>query len=232
MSDILIILNIFLLEVILSIDNAAVLATMVKRLPEHQQKKALTYGLLGAYVFRGLALLFASLLIKVMWLKVVGGIYLIYLAWKSLYGKSEESTIEAKPISFWGTIVMVEIMDLVFSIDNVFAAVAFTPNIILICFGVFIGILAIRFVAQWFIKLIQTYPFLESIAFIVIAILGTKLTLSLYEHFYPETVISNFLSSHMVDAGISVLTVALFFIPILTSALFNFPKKGIKNLKL
>ena len=86
MTELLIFLNIFLLEVILSIDNAAVLATMVKRLPKEQQNKALTYGLVGAYVFRGLALLFASLLIKIIWLKVVGGIYLMYLARTKVLG--------------------------------------------------------------------------------------------------------------------------------------------------
>jgi predicted tellurium resistance membrane protein TerC len=50
-------------------------------------------------------------------------------------------------------------MDMAFSIDNVFAAVAFTPNIILVCIGVFIGILAMRFIAQWFVKLMEKYNF-------------------------------------------------------------------------
>ena len=60
---------------------------------------------------------------------------------------------------------------------------------------------------------------------VVIAILGIKLTLSLYEHFYPESAVSKFLSSHTADIGISVLTVAIFFIPILTSMFFNYPKR-------
>ena len=100
-----------------------------------------------------------------------------------------------------------------FSIDNLFAAVAFTPNIILVCIGVFIGILAMRFIAQWFVNLMGKYPFLETAAFIVIAIFGIKLTLSLYEHFYPKSDFRKFLSSHSADIGISVLIV----IPILTS---------------
>jgi predicted tellurium resistance membrane protein TerC len=116
-------------------------------------------------------------------------------------------------------------MDMAFSIDNVFAAVAFTPNIILVCIGVFIGILAMRFIAQWFVRLMKKYNFLETAAFVVIAILGIKLTLSLYEHFYPDAGFSKFLSSHTADIGISVLTVAIFFVPVLTSLLFNFPKK-------
>jgi YkoY family integral membrane protein len=127
---------------------------------------------------------------------------------------------------FWSTVILVEIMDMAFSIDNVFAAVAFTPNIILVCTGVFIGILAMRFIAQWFVKLMEKYKFLETAAFVVIAILGIKLLLSIYEHFYPLTGLSIFLKSHTADITISVLTVSIFFIPIITSMLFNFPKKN------
>jgi predicted tellurium resistance membrane protein TerC len=116
-------------------------------------------------------------------------------------------------------------MDIAFSIDNVFAAVAFTPNLVLVCIGVFIGILAMRYIAQWFVKLMDTYRFLETSAFLVIAILGLKLVLSLFEHFYPQHAFSTFLGSHAADSGISILTVSIFFLPILTSVLFNYPKK-------
>lgn len=206
MTEFLIFLNIFLLEVILSIDNAAVLATMVKRLPEHQQKKALTYGLVGAYVFRGLALLFASLLIKVIWLKVVGGVYLIYLAWKALYGSTTQSTISVNPISFWGTVVMIELMDLVFSIDNVFAAVAFTDNLWLIWGGVFVGIISMRFASVGFIKLLEEIPVLEKIAYWVIGILGVRLILS----FWLKD-----LNTEMIDLLFSTLTLGAFLVPII-----------------
>ena len=212
MSDFLIVLNIFLLEVILSIDNAAVLATMVKRLPEHQQKKALTYGLLGAYVFRGLALLFASLLIKVMWLKVVGGIYLMYLAWKSLYGKSEESSLNARAASFWGTIVMVELMDLVFSIDNVFAAVAFTDNLWLICGGVAVGLVAMSFAAGGFIKLLEEIPILEKIAYWVIAFLGLRLVTSYW---------LKDLNTELMDGLFSAITLLAFISPVIYKKLIK-----------
>jgi predicted tellurium resistance membrane protein TerC len=123
--------------------------------------------------------------------------------------------------------MLVELMDMAFSIDNVFAAVAFTPNIVLVCIGVFIGILAMRFIAQWFVKLMGKYSFLETAAFVVIAILGLKLTLSFYEHYQPDSYFSKFLSSHIADIGISVLTVSIFFIPIITSLLFNYPRKQI-----
>ena len=233
--------NLIIIESLLSVDNAAVLATMVMDLPEKQRNKALKYGIWGAYFFRGLAMIFAAVLIKIWWLKPIGGLYLLYLVYDWYKSKqtetTEDDTIDKKSNwlykltigtmgSFWATVCLVELMDMAFSIDNVFAAVAFTPNIILVCVGVFIGILAMRFIAQWFVKLMQKYAFLETCAFLVIAILGVKLVLSLYEHFYPETSFSKFLGSHAADIGISVITVSIFFIPILTSTFFNFPKKA------
>jgi len=235
--------NLIIIESLLSVDNAAVLATMVMDLPENQRDRALKYGIWGAYIFRGVAMVFASALITIWWLKPIGGLYLLYLVFDWYKGKQkegdEEETVNKEGNwfykmtvgsigTFWATVCLVEIMDMAFSIDNVFAAVAFTPNIILVCIGVFIGILAMRFIAQWFVKLMERYNFLETAAFIVIAILGIKLTLSLYEHFYPESAFSTFLGSHAADIGISVLTVAIFFVPILTSILFNFPAKSTK----
>lgn len=233
--------NLILIESLLSVDNAAVLATMVMDLPENQREKALKYGIWGAYIFRGLAMIFAAVLIQIWWLKPLGGLYLLYLVydyWKGRQTKETEDDVLDKKSNwlysatvgwmgnFWATVCLVELMDMAFSIDNVFAAVAFTPNIILVCTGVFIGILAMRFIANKFVLLMERYHFLEPAAFIVIGILGLKLLLSFYEHFYPTSSFSKFLSSHAADIGISVLTVSIFFVPIITSILFNFPKKN------
>ena len=116
-------------------------------------------------------------------------------------------------------------MDLAFSMDNVFAVVAFTDNIWLIVIGVFIGILAMRFVAQGFVKLMERYPFLETAAFVVIGILGIKLTLSVYSHFYPEDALSKIIEGHNADLYLSILTVSIFIVPILTSRFLGFPKR-------
>jgi YkoY family integral membrane protein len=241
MTALAIIGNLIVIESLLSVDNAAVLATMVMDLPGEQRNKALRYGIIGAYVFRGFALLFAGFLIQFWFLKPLGGLYLLYLVYDWYKGKQTESkdddvldkkgnwlyraTIGAFG-NFWATVALVELMDMAFSIDNVFAAVAFSENLILIWIGVFIGILAMRFVAQAFVKLMEKYPFLETAAFVVIAVLGVKLLLSLYEHFYPEQAFSKFLGSHAADWGTSILTVAIFFVPLLTSTFLNWPKRG------
>lgn len=232
--------NLIIIESLLSVDNAAVLATMVMDLPEKQRNRALKYGIWGAYIFRGLAMVFASFLIQIWWLKPLGGIYLLYLVydfWKGKQTTEKEDDVLDKNSNwlyrstvgalgnFWATVALVELMDMAFSIDNVFAAVAFTDNIILVCIGVFIGILAMRFIAQWFVKLMEIYTFLETAAFVVIAILGLKLAFSIFEHYQPESPVSKFLGSHAADLGISILTVLIFFVPIFTCLLFNYPAK-------
>lgn len=227
--------NLIIIESLLSVDNAAVLATMVMDLPEKQRNRALRYGIWGAYIFRGLAMLFAAVLIQIWWLKPLGGLYLIYLVWDWWKGKQTESNeddlIDKKSNwlykstvgligTFWSTVVLVEFMDMAFSIDNVFAAVAFTPNIVLICVGVFIGILAMRFVAQGFVKLMQKYPFLETSAFVVIAVLGVKLSLSVFEHFYPDSSFTSIMTSEYTEIYLSLSTISIFFIPLLLHIIF------------
>ncbi len=258
-----IILNLILIESLLSIDNAAVLATMVRDLPKDQRYKALRYGILGAYIFRGLALIFASVLISIWWFKPLGGLYLLYLALRYFFRKKktelvDEAMHEAEEQKrswlyrktrgalgpFWATVIMVEIMDAAFSIDNVIAANAYSKNIILIWTGVFIGILAMRFVATGFMRLMEKYPFLETCAYCVIALLGLKLALSGISHFYPCSEFTKFMEGDHEclyhskglkppegehpkvwgDVITSVFSLGIFFIPILTSILFNWPK--------
>lgn len=240
LPSIMVVLNLILIESLLSLDNATVLAIMVRPLREEQRDQALKYGILGAYIFRGFALVFASIIIKIWWLKPLGGIYLLYMVydwWKGKQEKYEDEVHEVEKSAFhrilerylgvfWTTVLMVELMDIAFSIDNVFAAVAFTPNFILVVIGVFIGILSMRFVAQYFNKLMNQYPFLETSAFIVIFILGLKLSFSLFEHFYPDASLTKAMTSHTAETVLSLLTALIFFVPLVTSKFFNIPKRG------
>ena len=229
--------NLVIIESLLSVDNAAVLATMVGDLPKDQRKKALRYGIFGAYIFRGLCIIFASFLIQFWFLKPLGGLYLLYLVYDHFKARPAHDDMVDKQKSwfyrhtlglfgkFWATVALIELMDLAFSIDNVFAVVAFTDNLILICVGVFIGILAMRLVAQAFVLLMGRYPFLETAAFVVIGMLGLKLMLSLVGHYLPGHPVSEALESEAADVALTVLTVAAFAGPWATSMLFNVPQR-------
>lgn len=228
LNAVFLILGILLLEIILSFDNAAVLATMVKDLPKEQQAKALKYGILGAYLFRGIALILVESIMSIWWLKPIGGAYLLFMAIKHFTAKNIQEEIDDEVEEtkksflyrytvgilgvFWSTVLAVEFMDIVFSIDNIFAVVAYSDNIILICIGVFIGILAMRYVAKYFVILMEKFPFLEKSAFLVIGILGIKLCLSLLVHFVPST---KWIESEEFDMYVSGLTLAIFIVPIL-----------------
>ncbi len=241
-ASLLIILNLVIIESLLSIDNAAVLATMVMNLPEKERSKALKIGLVFAYIFRGIALMLAGYLLQIDWVKLVGGGYLIFLGLKFFYEKwqhhksiSDEALEDLKAIKpakrlfglslFWSTVIMVEAMDLVFSLDNVLAAGALSHNIILVCLGVFIGIITMRIVAQYFVRLLAMFPFLDTAAFIVILMLGIKLVYSFFVPHVHTAEDNNFWSKY----GFSLITMTVFVVPLLTSYFFNFPKKNIKG---
>lgn len=218
-TDIIIIINLFLLECLLSVDNAAVLAVMVKVLPENQRAQALKYGIFGAYAARIACLVFVQFLTQLVWLKIAGGAYLMYLTYKHFFMEEKESTREAKSYFglnlFWSTVVSVELADIAFSIDNVFAAVAMSDKMWVIILGVVIGITAMRFVAQWFMGLIEKYPSLNTSAYIVIGILGLKLVVSGIVDYIPfATTLRHILEDHYTDLAVSGLTLIIFFFPL------------------
>lgn len=189
------------LEGLLSADNALVLAVMVRHLPKPQQKRALRYGLLGAFFFRLIAVVFAATLLQYWLLKVLGGLYLLYMAISHLFHQEEEAG--HKPRSrfgegFWGTVVGVEVTDIAFSIDSILAAVATAEAIpkrlggiqlfvipgvdvmvdlklLVIYIGGILGIIAMRFVAGYFLILLDRFQGLAKGAYYLVGWIGLKL---------------------------------------------------------
>lgn len=179
-----IILMLILIEGLLSVDNALAIAGMASHLPYKQRLLALRYGIIGAYVFRGLALAGAHYIINNPWLKIIGAAYLIHLmashfAAHHAAEQPAHTRKAKKPKGFFATIVSIELMDLSLSVDNVVAAVAMSPKLWVVVLGVFIGIIALRFVAGWCIRLIERMPVLAHTAFILIGYVGGILILEL-----------------------------------------------------
>lgn len=178
-----------LLEGVLSADNALVLAVLVLGLPGAQQKKALRYGILGAFAFRGLATAFAAYMIRLSWVKLVGAAYLLHLAWAHFFhGGDAEQRRSPKPAlamwglsAFWATVVKVELTDIVFAVDSILVAVAMSPKLWVIITGGILGIIAMRLLIGQFLVVVQRYPVLVDAAFVVIAWVGVKLLVE-YAH--------------------------------------------------
>ncbi|MZQ84510.1 DUF475 domain-containing protein [Paenibacillus sp. 5J-6] len=168
-----------ILEGLLSADNALVLAVMVRHLPKEQQKKALFYGLIGAYIFRFVAIGVGTFLVQITWIKVLGGAYLLWIAISNLFFKKHEEgengEVKNKGLSFWRTVLAVEVMDIAFSVDSVLAAFGVSEKVWVLFLGGILGVLMMRGVAQVFLKLIDKIPELEKTAFILIIVIGLKM---------------------------------------------------------
>jgi YkoY family integral membrane protein len=173
------------LEGLLSADNALVMAIMVLGLPKREHKQALHYGLVGAFVFRTIATLLAVYLIRIVWVKLAGGLYLLYLTYSHFWGRPEGEDRRAAPparpwlglSAFWATVVRVELVNLAFSVDSILVAVAMSPKTWVVLSGGILGIVAMRLVVGQLIKLVEKYPALVDAAFIIIGWVGTKLGL-------------------------------------------------------
>jgi YkoY family integral membrane protein len=183
-SDLLTIALLVGLEGVLSADNAMVLAMLVLGLPKSQQQKALRYGIVGAFLFRGAATLAAAYLIQLGWVKLAGAAYLLYLSFEHFFRSNAETRRvppRARPWlglnAFWATVVKVELTDIVFAVDSIVIAVAMSSNIWVILTGGMLGIVAMRFVIGRLLTLIEQYPQLVDGAFAIIAWVGAQLLL-------------------------------------------------------
>ena len=191
------------LEGILSADNALVLAVMAKHLPDKEKNRAISYGIMLAFIFRFLALFAISFLVGVWQVQAIGAAYLIYLGLKHLYDKfikkkQEDETNLKGGDSFWGTVGKIAIADLAFAIDSILAAVTLavtlTPTglgnfggmdigqFVIVVLGGIAGLILIKFAATWFTKLLVQRPGLETTAYLIVMWVGVKLAVITLGH--------------------------------------------------
>jgi YkoY family integral membrane protein len=195
------------LEGLLSADNALVMAVMVKHLPKEQRKKALFYGILGAFIFRFAALFAISFLVNVWQVQALGAAYLIYIGAKHIYKqrkkdepKEEQENKDEKvgKKGFWKTVIQVELADIAFAVDSILAAVALaialpeTPlpqiggmdggQFAVIFSGGLIGLLLIRTAATYISKILRKRPGLETAAYLIVMWVGVKLVVHTIAH--------------------------------------------------
>lgn len=184
-----VIAGLVLIEGLLSVDNALGIAAMASHLPKRQQKAALRWGLIGAYLFRGIALALVAWLMHNEWVKWFGALYLVYLAAAHLQlhpaaEKKVDTPAAQVGKGMLATICSIELMDLSLSLDNVVAAVGMVNGVReipehlhlwVVCMGVFIGIAALRVVAGWCIGLIEKHPVLNYTAFLLVGYVGLAL---------------------------------------------------------
>ncbi|MGZ4161495.1 MAG: TerC family protein [Neobacillus sp.] len=220
-----------LLEGLLAADNALVLAIMVKHLPEEDRKKALFYGLAGAFVFRFASLFVISFLVDVWQVQAIGAIYLLFMAGNHIFRKVVKGNVkenvkkEVCKSGFWTTVLKVELADIAFAVDSILAAVAMAvvlpdtslPNVggldggkfLVIFAGGLIGLVIMRFAANKFVQLLERRPGLEIAAFIIVGWVGVKLVVYTLSHSALSVLSDGFAKSTEWKVGFYVVLVAI-----------------------
>ncbi len=187
-EDWMIILSLVLIECLLSVDNAIVLAAQTQKLPDKkQQEKSLFYGLWGAYLFRFILIGVGSYLIHFWEIKVLGAAYLMYLSLNHFYQMKYPEKVKHKQAKkrkpllplFWSVVISIELMDIVFSVDSILASLAVSSNPVIVLIGGLIGIICMRGIAEVIMKLIEIVPELEVMAYFLIGLIAIKLFLTI-----------------------------------------------------
>ncbi len=153
--------QIVVINILLSGDNAVVIALACRNLPPHQRKWGVFWGAFGAIALRVVLTIFALSLLALPWLKLVGGILLLWIGVK-LIAEDEGSGGEiAASDRLMSAVKTVVIADLVMSLDNVLgvAAVA-NGSVILLGFGLLVSIPLVVVGSQLILKLIERMPLL------------------------------------------------------------------------
>ncbi len=156
-------LKIIGVNIVLSGDNAVVIALAARSLPPKQQKQAIIWGSGAAILLRIILTLFAVALLSLSWLKIIGSVLLLWIGVKLLIPEDEDPNIAASD-NLWAAIKTILIADLVMSLDNVIAvAAAAGGHWVLMIIGLAISIPIVIFGATLLVKLMERYPVIITI---------------------------------------------------------------------
>ena len=175
-----------ILELLLSADNAIALASLTKSLNQAKDRsKALNIGITISFIFRILLILLSSFLLKYLFIRIFAGLYLVYLFFSNIFlsntnsdeHNSNNNLLPSKS-QFIKVVALLSITDFAFSIDSITTAVAISDQYFLIVIGATIGVIALRFTSEVFLRLLEYFIRLEKAGYIAILIIGIKLILN------------------------------------------------------
>lgn len=171
--------SIILANILLSGDNAVVIALAARALPPEQQKKAIFYGSGAAIVMRIILTVVASQLLRLPFLKIIGSLALMYIGVDLLNDGDDEDAIGHENVGMFAAIRTILVADLVMSLDNVLAvaAAAHGDNVLLIL-GLAISIPLIVFGSTMLLKVMQRFPIIITLGAALLGCLAGEMLLS------------------------------------------------------
>jgi YjbE family integral membrane protein len=182
-------LAIILIDLVLAGDNAIVIALAARNLPPALQKKAILWGTVGAIVVRTVMTLIVVWLLKIPGLMLVGGLGLIWIAYKLLVDTGGDEHDGPVATTFWGAMKTIVIADALMGIDNVLGvAGAANGNMTLVVLGLLISVPIVVYGSQLVLKLVERFPVIIQLGAAVLAFTAAKMIVSeklLAGVFYP-----------------------------------------------
>jgi YjbE family integral membrane protein len=172
-------LKIIWINIILSGDNAVVIALAARSLPAEQQKKAILFGSGAAVVLRIALTVVAAKLLALSYLQIIGGLLLLWIGTQLLGGEDEDEGESGEKAGLWTAIRTILIADLVMSLDNVIAvAAAAKGNMVLLILGLAISIPLVIFGSKLMIKLMDRFPVIVTLGAALIGWVGGETIVS------------------------------------------------------
>jgi len=170
-------LAIILIDLVLAGDNAIVIALAARNLPTHLQKKAIIWGTVGAIVVRSVMTIGVVWLLKVPGLMLVGGVALLWIAYKLIAEPEDEGDEhKAGATTFWGAMKTIVIADAIMGIDNVLGvAGAAHGSFDLVVIGLLISIPIVVFGSTIVLKLVERFPAIMYVGAAVLAFTAGKM---------------------------------------------------------
>ena len=154
--------KIIVIDILLSGDNAVVIALACRNLPPEQRRKGVLFGVAGAIALRVMLTFFAVELLSLPYLKVAGAFLLLWIGIKLLLPEEEHDATKVQANThLWGAVRTIMIADFIMSLDNVLGvAAAAHGNVVLLVFGLLVSIPLIAWSSQLVLKLIDRFPFI------------------------------------------------------------------------
>lgn len=160
MEELWLLAQILMINLVLSGDNAVVIAMASRNLPIHRRRQAVWWGAFGAVLLRCILTFVAVLILGIPYIQAAGGLMLLYIAFKLLFEDTEEVHIRESS-TLWSAIQTILVADFVMSLDNVLAIAAIADgDLALIVIGIAISIPIVVWGSGIIVKLLQRYPIL------------------------------------------------------------------------
>ncbi|CEG27328.1 TerC family protein [Bacillus sp. B-jedd] len=166
--------SLVIIDLVLAGDNAIVIGLAARRLPKDQQKKAIIWGTFGAIIIRATATIFVVWLLKIPGLHFVGGVLLVWIAYKLLTDESEHDLKAGT--TFWGAIKTIIIADAMMGLDNVLAvAGAANGHPLLVIIGLLISVPIVVWGSTIILKWMERFPIIITFGAGVLAFTAAKM---------------------------------------------------------